>query len=101
MQTVFQQQSRDSWLAKLDAVQVPCGPINSIDQALQMPQVLERGMIVDFDNGVSVLGSPIKLSDTPVEYLTPPPKLGEHTLSILSEFHSPEAIAELQQAGVI
>lgn len=101
MQTVFQQQSRDSWLAKLDAVQVPCGPINSIDQALQMPQVLERGMIVDFDNGVSVLGSPIKLSGTPVEYLTPPPKLGEHTLSILSEFHSPEAIAELQQAGVI
>ncbi len=101
MQTVFQQQCRESWLAKLDGVQGRWGPVNSIGRALRMPQVLERGMIVDFDNGVSVLGSPIKLSGTPVEYLTPPPKLGEHTLSILSEFHSPEAIAELQQAGVI
>ncbi|MGL5252993.1 MAG: CaiB/BaiF CoA transferase family protein [Moraxella sp.] len=101
MQEKFIQQPRDSWLEKFEAVNVPCGPINSVAQALQLPQIAERGMKVEFANGVSVLGNPIKLSATPVQYQMPPPKLGEHTVAVISQLKTAAQIAELQQAGVI
>lgn len=101
MQSIFEQSNRATWLEKLDAVNVPCGPINDIAQALQMPQVIEREMIVEFDNGVRVLGSPIKLSDTPISYQTPPPSLGEHTLAVLGEFMTQEAILKLHKEKII
>ena len=54
-------------------------------------------VVADF----KVIGSPIKLSDTPVEYRHAPPQLGEHTEQVLSEFYSPEQLQQLHAAGVI
>jgi len=48
-----------------------------------------------------VIGSPIKLSRTPVEYKKVPPMLGEHTDEILSGILDAEKIAELRQKGII
>jgi len=76
--------SRDAaqWLAELEGVGVPAGPINTVAETLEEPQLAAREMIVNLphpDNpGFRTVGSPIKLSRTPVRYLRPPPKLGEH-----------------------
>jgi crotonobetainyl-CoA:carnitine CoA-transferase CaiB-like acyl-CoA transferase len=76
------QRSRDRWLEAFEAAGVPAGPINNIDEVLNDPQVLARGMRVKLphpDNpALEVVGNPIKLSRTPVTYERHPPRLGEH-----------------------
>ena len=73
----------------LEAAGVPCGPINNLDQVFQNPQVQARGLRVDIpreDTGpIPLVGSPIKFSATPIRYELPPPRLGEHTDSVLRE----------------
>lgn len=83
---ILQTHTTQTWLEKLEAAHVPCGPINNIAQALNHPQVLHRQMLVDIPHptagSVRVVGSPIKLSETPVTYRSAPPLLGEHTEEI-------------------
>ena len=59
----------DEWLARLEAADVPCGPINDVAQVLADPQVLSRNMVVEVDDprleGFAVAGNPIKLSAFP------------------------------------
>ncbi len=81
--------ARDHWLAALEAVGVPAGPINTLDQVYEDPQVLARGMKRELPHPtagtVPIAASPLKFSDSPVEYRRPPPMLGEHTEQVLSE----------------
>jgi formyl-CoA transferase/CoA:oxalate CoA-transferase len=76
------------WLERLQAADIPCGPINEVDEALSDPQVQARGMIVELLHStagpVRSMGNPIHLSDTPVDYRLPPPMLGQHTGQVLS-----------------
>ena len=57
---------------------------------LPKPQVEAREMLIDMEHpeigDLRLVGSPLKFSDTPVEYKLPPPKLGEHTEEVLKEF---------------
>jgi crotonobetainyl-CoA:carnitine CoA-transferase CaiB-like acyl-CoA transferase len=75
------------WLAALEAVQVPCGPINDLAQVFADPQVLHRGMVVGLPHAVAgevrVVANPVKFSETPVRCDLPPPQLGEHTDAVL------------------
>lgn len=81
----FNKKTRDEWLQLLQSVNVPCGPINDVAEAINLPQVQAREMIVSFgQNSIKALGNPIKLSKTPVKYHTPPPKLGADTHSTLT-----------------
>ena len=70
---------------------VTCGPINTMDQVFTDPQVLDRGMKIAMahplagEEQVDLIGSPAKLSGTPVSYRRPPPLLGEHTDDVLEE----------------
>ncbi|MCL4798562.1 MAG: CoA transferase [Burkholderiales bacterium] len=79
------------WVQALERLQVPCGPVNRIDQVFADPQVVHRGMRVTLDypgsaaDTVDLIGSPIRLSDTPVQYRRPPPRLGQHTDEVLRE----------------
>ncbi len=79
---VLEQKPRDEWLHAFENAGVPAGPINSLDEVFSDPQVLARGMRVNIPHpdkpDLEVVGNPIKLSRTPVEYQRPPPKLGEH-----------------------
>jgi crotonobetainyl-CoA:carnitine CoA-transferase CaiB-like acyl-CoA transferase len=82
------QQDADYWLEKLRAAEIPCGPINALDETLDDPQIRHRGMIVELEHPVGLLkmlGSPLHLADTPVTYRRRPPLLGEHTQEILTE----------------
>ena len=95
------------WLARLEAADVPCGPINNYKQVFEDPQVIHRKMHVDIpraDGGVvPALASPLRLTETPAAYRYAPPELGEHTNDILGEFlgKTDTQIADLRQRGVI
>jgi len=79
------------WIAALEAVGVPCGPVNTIPQVFNDPHTLARGMRIRLphasssDGGVDLIGNPINFSETPVSYRRGPPRLGEHTREVLRE----------------
>jgi crotonobetainyl-CoA:carnitine CoA-transferase CaiB-like acyl-CoA transferase len=95
------------WIETLEAVGVPCGPINTLADVFADPQVKARGMRIEIPHpdagNISLVGSPIRLSETPVEYRNPPPGLGEHTEAVLRRVLNLDepAIAELKQAKAI
>jgi len=86
---IMRQGKRDDWIAKLEAVGVPCGPINDIAQAHAHPQAQARQLRRDLPHpagGIAaVTASPLRLSASPVEYRRAPPLLGEHTEEVLRE----------------
>ena len=99
--------TKADWLSALEAVQVPCGPINALAEVFADPQVQARQMKVALPHplnpgGVSLVASPMKLSATPVQYRRPPPLLGQHTDEVLAEFgFDDRARAYLRERGVI
>ena len=94
---------RDDWLARLEAAGVPAGPINTIEQVHQDPHVLARGLKLDVPHTTAgtlpTVASPLRLSETPVEYRRAAPLLGEHTAEVLQQYLnlSPEEIKELTE----
>ena len=95
------------WLQVLEAVGVPCGPINRLDQVFADPQVLARGMRFDLPHRLSgtvpQVGNPLHFSANPVAYTQAPPLLGEHTATVLSQRLglSAESLADLAARGVV
>jgi crotonobetainyl-CoA:carnitine CoA-transferase CaiB-like acyl-CoA transferase len=94
------------WLDRLEAAEVPCGPINDVLEAFGTDQARAREMVVDIDHPrlgpVRQVGLPFKLSATPGSIRSAPPLLGEHTDEILAELgFDPAAIADLRAAGAI
>ena len=93
------------WVEVIHAVKVPVGLINNLEQAFEEPQVKARDMLVEMQHPLKdklkVIGSPIKLSRTPVEYKKAPPMLGEHTNEILARVADVEKLAELRSKGII
>ena len=87
--SVFKTASVSEWLSKLDGAEIPCGPIQNFEQVFSMPTVKEREMLVKMDHPtigeIPLVGSPLKMSDTPVEYRLHPPLMGEHTDQVLRE----------------
>lgn len=77
------------WLDLLDTSGVPSGPIYSYDQTLNDEHILSREMIVDYEHPVAgsmkTLGFPAKFSETPGQFRTPAPLLGQHNKEILTE----------------
>ena len=77
------------WTTACDAAQVPCGPINNLDQVFSDPQVVHRQMRIDLPHPLSgtvpQVVNPIRFSETPITYHNAPPLLGQHTASVLAE----------------
>jgi crotonobetainyl-CoA:carnitine CoA-transferase CaiB-like acyl-CoA transferase len=96
-----------NWLAKLMAVGIPCGKINSVAEALDDPHTAARRMVETVEHPAAgtlrMLGIPFKFSDTPASVRRPPPGLGEHTDDILrTELgYDARAIAALRQQKVV
>jgi crotonobetainyl-CoA:carnitine CoA-transferase CaiB-like acyl-CoA transferase len=72
------------WLQRLLARGVPCGPVNSIAQALDDPQIAARGLLSELD-GKRFLRAPVRLSETPVALRVGSARVGEHTREVLVE----------------
>ena len=104
---VLRQDSAAAWLAKLKAVGVPCGRINSVAQALDEPHTAARRMVETVEHPVvgelKLLGIPFKFSDTPASVRRAPPTLGQHTDDILAQDLGidAKAIAQLRHDKVI
>jgi crotonobetainyl-CoA:carnitine CoA-transferase CaiB-like acyl-CoA transferase len=83
--------ARDDLLAKLEAVGVPAGPINNLDQVFTDRQVKHRGMRIDPPTDAAKAGSipgvrtPIMIDGAPMAAERPSPRLGEHSQDILRE----------------
>jgi succinate--hydroxymethylglutarate CoA-transferase len=101
------QDNAEVWLAKLKAVGVPCGRINSVARALDDPHTSARRMVETVEHPVigelKMLGIPFKFSDTPASVRRAPPTLGQHTDDILAQDLGldAKAIAQLRSDKVI
>ncbi|MBT2373266.1 CaiB/BaiF CoA transferase family protein [Pseudomonas fluorescens] len=103
----FLGRTADEWVASIHASKVPVGAINNIAQSLEEPQVIARELMVKIPHpqnpDFAMVGSPIKMSGTPVEYVRPAPMLGQHTDEVLGERLGLSAaqLAQLKTGGVI
>nr|WP_269439878.1 MULTISPECIES: CaiB/BaiF CoA-transferase family protein [Pseudomonas] len=103
--TVFKTTAQ--WVDELEAAGVPCGPVNDLAQVFADPQVLARGLAIELPHAlggrVAQVASPIRLSETPVEYRRAPPLLGEHTSEVLQALlgMSEGEVVALKSAGVL
>ena len=101
--------STQFWLEGLEKLQVPCGPVNTIEEVFNDPQIKHREMEISLPHplsgkgNVSLIGSPVKMSATPVSYRNAPPTLGQHTNEILAEIlgMDEEECRDLAKKGVI
>ncbi len=95
------------WIASLEPLGVPCGPIHRLNEVFENPQIRHRGLLVDVPHplagSVPLVANPIKYSRTPLDYSVPPPLLGEHTDTVLRDLlgKNDAEIAALKNAGVI
>jgi len=106
LRAIFGSRSRAEWVELFALHDIPGGPVNSMREAFDDPQVRAREMLLHVDHPVEgripQLGFPVKFSKTPARIDLPPPTLGQHTKEILESLGLTEAeIAELKVAGAI
>jgi crotonobetainyl-CoA:carnitine CoA-transferase CaiB-like acyl-CoA transferase len=96
-----------AWIGKLRAAGVPCGPINSVAEALTDPHTLARDMVRTVKHptvgDLKMVGMPFRFSGTPEAIRRAPPLLGQHTEEVLgAELGlSAERIAQLRAEKVV
>ena len=100
------QKNTSYWVERFAEIGVPCGEINSIDRVFANPQVAHLGMARDMDSqergATQIVGQPIIMSESEPSIRRPPPKLGQHTREILTEFEYSDAeIAAFEDKGVL
>lgn len=109
LQPLMQTRTTADWIALLQDKAVPCGPINTVAQAFDDPQVRARGIRMTLPRQagndiaqVATVASPMRLSATPVSYRSAPPTLGQHTQEVLQELGlSEDAVHALRAAHVL
>jgi crotonobetainyl-CoA:carnitine CoA-transferase CaiB-like acyl-CoA transferase len=82
MQAIFATDTVTGWLARMAAAGIPAAAINTVQDALDNPITQSRGLVIDLE-GVPMIASPLRLSQTPVRYTLPPPALGQHSDEIV------------------
>ncbi|MCH9692088.1 MAG: CoA transferase [Gammaproteobacteria bacterium] len=95
------------WLQQLEKAQIPCGPINNLQQVFTDPQVQAREMVIEQSHPTAgtlrSIRNPVRFSSTELEYKQAPPLLGQHTQEVLCSMlgYTDEKIAELKVTGVV
>jgi len=104
---LLEKRSSKDWLAAFEQQQIPCGPINNLEQLFEDPQLLARNMLVSIEERrsgeLTLPANPINYSRSQINYSLPPPELGSSTESILSNYleYSAMDIAELRGRSII
>jgi crotonobetainyl-CoA:carnitine CoA-transferase CaiB-like acyl-CoA transferase len=106
IEDILKKWTRADLCAAMDAVGVPCGPINDIDEVFEIPQVKHRGMKMDLPHPTSgtvpSVANPMKFMENKIEYRTAPPLLGADSDDILHSLGMSDAeIAKLREQGVV
>jgi crotonobetainyl-CoA:carnitine CoA-transferase CaiB-like acyl-CoA transferase len=94
------------WLNNLSVNGVPSGPINTLDQVFADEQVQHRNMQIELDHPqagkVPAVANPVKFSETPIQYTSAPPTLGQHTDKVLADLGlNEDEIAQLKEQQVV
>jgi crotonobetainyl-CoA:carnitine CoA-transferase CaiB-like acyl-CoA transferase len=102
---IYATKPTDYWVDVLVKAGIPASPVNTVGQMIADKQVVAREMIVEqvhpTAGRISVVGVPVKLSETPGSVRTPAPLLGEHTADILTALGYGDRLGALKTAGVI
>jgi crotonobetainyl-CoA:carnitine CoA-transferase CaiB-like acyl-CoA transferase len=109
MEPVLRQRSTAAWISLFEDKAVPCGPINTVAQAFDDPQVQSRGLRIELPRDtpggmqtVAGVANPMRLSGTPVVYHRAPPALGQHTDEVLQQMGlDAQRIDALRNCGAI
>ena len=108
MEQVMAARPASDWWQLLNDAGVPAGPVYTVAQALSHPQIAQRGMVGAFSNApgvgrdIRLVRTGFKLNGEAPAVETPPPLLGEHTVSVLGELgYSPADIEALGQEKAI
>ena len=106
LDAAFLKNTRAFWTEKMEAAEVPCGPINSVAEALNDPQIVHRKMVRQLDHPVSgkvsQVMTPFHFKNASIKVDQAPPLLGQHTVKILSDLgFSDEEIQNLSKDRVI
>lgn len=105
LQTTFQKKTTDEWLKELEGVNLPYGPINTIDQVFHDPQVIHREMIQQVHHptagDIRVTGFAAKYSRNKPCIRLPPPLLGQHSREVLQNWLTTEQMDQLEKEGII
>lgn len=101
MNAIIKEKSKTYWIENLERVGVPTGPVNTLAEAFQDPQVKWSGIEKSFAGGLKTVASPLHLSESNPVYTKRPPHLGEHTEEILSAIFSSTQIQDLRQKGIV
>ncbi|MDR5892720.1 CaiB/BaiF CoA-transferase family protein [Halomonas mongoliensis] len=105
IQAILMTRCRDEWLAELEARGIPAGPINTLTEVFDDPQVLHRGMRCTLRRGeleVPQVATPLRFDGESATSAVAPPRLGQDSDAILAEVGlSPDDIARLRRAGVV
>lgn len=104
LQAIFETEPTDHWVTLLDSAGVPGGPVYTYSDALAQEQVAARGLVQTIEHPklgeMKILGSAVKLSETPATVRRPAPLLGEHTREVLAGLGYPnEKIDALIASG--
>ncbi|HKA31182.1 MAG TPA: CaiB/BaiF CoA-transferase family protein, partial [Candidatus Binatia bacterium] len=102
----FREKTMAEWLSQLADVDICFGPVASVSEMLDDPQVRHRQMVPEISDRRGerrrTLGNPIKLSVDGPTIRTPPPELGEHTDAVLTDLgYTPAQIVDLRTRGVV
>lgn len=89
LQEIMLTKPRNYWQEQCNDHGIPCGPIQNLEEVVNDPQLQARDMFVEQDHPVAgkikLIGSPLKLSRTPVTMRHHPPEVGEHNEEILNQ----------------
>jgi len=107
LEAAFRKKPTDEWLELLLEAEIPCGPIQTIDQVVRDPQVVHRGMIQEITHPkagtIPIANTPVRMSRSESGIKGPPADFGEHTADVLAELLGIEAddVTRLVERGVV
>ncbi|NIO40893.1 MAG: CoA transferase [Burkholderiales bacterium] len=107
MNEITRHRTTEEWVAAFESIGVPCGPINDLAHVFKDPQVLARNMQISMWHpkygDMPLVANPIRLSETPVQYRSAPPALGEHTDEVLINLLDidSERLSELRRDNIV
>lgn len=104
---IFRTRSTAHWIDALSRVDVPCGPINRVDEVFESAYARERGLVHRLQHPLSAslptVANPVRFAEHVVDYRRAPPLLGQHSDEVLREWlgYSAESIQDLKNAGAL
>jgi crotonobetainyl-CoA:carnitine CoA-transferase CaiB-like acyl-CoA transferase len=106
LEAAFATRSREEWLKILSEHDIPCAPVQSLQEFMRDPGVQHMKMTVQYEHpevgALTLMGQPLRFSETQAPDAGPPPVLGQHTRAVLREVgYTDGDITDLHRRGVI